>query len=182
MTRTVVFRLALIAAAVISLGTALAQESGFYAWSQDESGAPQLRLLAPGEGYSINRVMREHFPGVRFMTHLMPAELKGDDDAAVIFRWLTDEPLVILTKYPERAAAYVASFDLREFLQSWRLKFALEYADPPPTDLEVLNALGGPSNRITQTSPLGTTERWEYTQYRLVLYFRQGGLHTITTY
>lgn len=168
------------------LGAAWAQDSAFYAWSLDETGAPQLEALAPGEGYSINDVMGEHFPGVRFMAPLIPLELSEGDDAAVMFRWLTDEPLVVLTKYPERAAAYVASFDLSEYLNSWRLSNAIEYAmqydEMPVTDLEILTALGAPSSRVTRTTETGQGERWEYAQYRLVLYFSRGALVEVVTY
>ena len=172
-------RALMVMAALAVLGLAGA-EGGFYAWTPEG-----LVFLAPRDGHSIRSVGEEHFAGVRYLMHLVPREVLGDEPSAgVMFRWLTDEPLFLVTRYPERAEAYIASFDRSEFLHSWRLSFALESAmdDRPVTDLEILTGLGAPANRMTQTTERGRTERWEYPRYRLILYFSQGALSRIVTY
>ena len=163
------------------IGFAVAQ-SGF--WALSEEG---VEFLAEGEGNSIQSVADEHFPGVRFMTHSVPSELRGEDTAVVVFRWLQDEPLFLLTGEPERAQEYIESVDLPAMLNSWELSFELEFAigregAAPVTDVDVLEVLGGPSSRVTQASATGRVERWEYARYRLVLYFQQSILVTVVTY
>lgn len=155
--------------------------SNFYAWSPEDGST----FLAPGEGYSIQMVADEHFPGVRYMVHFVPDEVRGDDHASVMFKWLTDQPLFVLTGSPDRIEEYVASFDLEAFLSSWELEFELESAlldEEPVTDLMILEALGPPSSRTTNTTEAGQTERWEYAQYRIVLYFSDGVMTTVMTY
>ena len=163
------------------LGTAGAHERGFYAWVPE--GEP--RFLAPSEGFSIRMIADEHFPGARFYNHIVPDEVSGDELAAIMFRWLTDEPLFALTGFPDRIEEYASSFNLREFLSSWMLEFELSTAlqdETPVTDLTILEALGAPSSRVTRTTATGQGERWEYAQYRLVLYFSRGALVEVVTY
>ena len=155
--------------------------SGFYAWSPEDGP----RFLAPGEGYSIRMVADAHFPGVRFYVHHVPSEVRGDDHAAIVFKWLTDQPLFALTDSPDRIEEYVASFDLEAFLSSWRLEFELESAlldEEPVTDLMILEALGPPSSRTTHFTETGRIERWEYAQFRIVLYFSDSVMTTVVTY
>ena len=112
-------------------------------------------------------------------------ELRRGDDAAVMFKWLTDEPMFFLTGHTDRIEEYVASFDLSAFLNSWELRFELSMAlddEMPVTDLAILTALGAPSSRVTRTTATGQGERWEYAQYRLVLYFSRGVLVEVVTY
>lgn len=120
------------------------------------------------------------------MFHLVPDELAGEDaTATVVFKWLQDEPLFLLTGKPERVQEYIESFDLGELLSSWWLDFYLEAAlegETSVTNVEILEVLGGPSSRVTQASVTCRVERWEYARYRLVLYFQQSILVTVVTY
>lgn len=166
--------------AVALLGGALAQDN-FYGWTPEG----ELQLLAPGDGFSVRMVGEEHFPGVRYYMHFVPPEVTGEDSATVMFRWLTDEPLFVVTTAPERIDAFVASFDLDAFLASWRLAFELQNAledEAPVPDLVILHALGAPSSRVTSTTANRQLERWEYAQFGLVLYFHQGALVEVVTY
>ena len=165
------------------VGFAGAQDKDFWAWSEDRPRF--LGHFGEGHGNSIRSIADEHFPGVRFMTHRVPDEVSGDELASVVFRWLTDEPLFALTGFPDRIEEYIESFDLSAILNSWELSFHLEMAlgdEMPVTDVEVLEAIGAPSNRVTQVSASGRFERWEYARYRLVLYFQESLLVTLVTY
>ena len=165
------------------VGFAGAQEKDFWAWSED--GPRFLAHFGEGHGNSIRSIADEHFPGVRYTFHIVPDEVSGDELASVMFRWLTNEPLFALTGFPDRIEEYAASFNLREFLSSWKLEFELSTAlqdETPVTDVTILEALGGPSSRVTRTTATGQSERWEYAQHRLVLYFSRGALVEIVTY
>lgn len=155
--------------------------ANFYAWSPEDGP----KFLAPGDGYSINMVAEEHFAGARFHTYFVPEEVSGNGWTTIMFKWLTDEVLFVLTGEPERIGEFLATFDLEEFLSSWKLESELTYAmqnEGPVLDLEILNALGPPSSRTTVTTETGVTERWEYAQYRIVLYFSDGVMTTVVTY
>jgi hypothetical protein len=163
-------QLAGIVAALV-LGVSVAQ-SAFY--SRDGE------LISTGDGVSIRMVVDEHFPGARIMMHMVPRELDDESGAVVIFAWLTEWPLFVLTSQPERIPEYIASFDYREFLQSWRLSFELE-TNLGVADVTVLEALGAPTYRTTSTSVSGRVERWEYAGLGVVLYFSNGGLTRVIT-
>lgn len=176
----------------VSVLLALSANLYVHAFARDGFWTPDGQLLAPfcdGCGNSIASVQAEFFPDVRrTMPHIVPKELlEGSQSGitAVIFKWLTDEALFVMTDQPEKIPEFIASFDLSAFLRSWEFEFELTTAlqdGEVITDLEILDTLGVPTSRTTSTTSNTRIERWEYAQYRIVLHFHNSVLHEVVTY
>lgn len=145
-----------------------------------------LVYRSTGEPFlSIKALMDEHFPGVPYRAHIM---LEADNHSSVMFKLLTDEPLLIFIEDnrptdEQRLDVQPAidSFKYDEYLHSWDLAFDLKTQgiELGLGDIYVIEALGPPSSYATSTTANGSISLVSYSQYGLQLTFTNGRLSRV---
>lgn len=130
--------------------------------------------LYPHTGKTLEDVNFELEEHGRVYMHI-PKDI-GEGTFLVGFKLFTNTPLWVATRDKTRIQSAIDSFELDEFLQSYKFEMELEnYIEKGTlTDLYILETLGPPDNRDKYFDKNIQVENWTYTDLGIKLTIENG--------